>query len=784
MTGLAIKVDHAAKTLQVTGSPAVNEDVSVSVEMGEEVADPDQLRLRVRHMGRDVAVFPFAEGDEWTVDEEKENAYGCVLNLGTAQMQDLFAGLPDRASLPFDIVVDQVPEADPDGADDHYVLYGRGRVKVWNWNADMTVTDVDEGRRPVSMLDALDGKADRPATATAGNLAKVVDEGTEGSPKYGFGDSGFSVDAGRLSSSNSTIPTSAAVKAVADALAEATGEALDELAATVNSKASAASLASLAEDVEAKADAADLTAHAEDGDIHVSEDDRAKWNAAEPNVQADWAQSDTGAPDFVKNKPVIDVEFDADSGNAVSNSRVATFHAEYHANKTATDSALQAKADLVNGKVPATQLPSYVDDVVEGYYYDSKFYEESTHVTEIDPEKGKIYVDLATEKTYRWGGSAYAEISPSPDLTGYKTKQTAVTDPTASGTAVAFIDSISQNANGVVTPTKKTVANAVASTSGAGGSAGLMTAADKEKLNGIAAGATAVTVDSALSDTSTNPVQNKAVKAALDAKLGLEEDVGGNRTAITIGSRVENADVGPYSIAIGEDNEASGDFSVALGQGCVASEDYAFAEGYENTASGATSHAEGEQSVASGMNSHAEGYLTEAEGANSFAGGCGAYASHDNSFVWSGGAGGAPRGYQSHGDGTFNVNPAGGLAGFYIGQLNMAQIVRYARGTTMTASGQLADRVGNRVVPLADNAADIVLTFPDAVTGYLRDFLVLVTNTTGNTGDITFSPPTGARIYGNGFTNSPASGETWLYSVTEVADNEFFAKSEKMEVAS
>lgn len=46
-------------------------------------------------------------------------------------------------------------------------------------------------------------------------------------------------------------------------------------------------------------------------------------------------------------------------------------------------------------------------------------------------------------------------------------------------------------------------------------SAGLMSASDKTKLNGIAAGATKITVDAALSSTSTNPVQNKAVQAAL-----------------------------------------------------------------------------------------------------------------------------------------------------------------------------------------------------------------------------------------------------------------------------
>lgn len=47
---------------------------------------------------------------------------------------------------------------------------------------------------------------------------------------------------------------------------------------------------------------------------------------------------------------------------------------------------------------------------------------------------------------------------------------------------------------------------------------GLMSANDKTKLDGIAQGANKTVVDTALSSTSTNPVQNKAVKAALDGK--------------------------------------------------------------------------------------------------------------------------------------------------------------------------------------------------------------------------------------------------------------------------
>lgn len=70
-------------------------------------------------------------------------------------------------------------------------------------------------------------------------------------------------------------------------------------------------------------------------------------------------------------------------------------------------------------------------------------------------------------------------------LSEYKTKQTAVPDPSADGTGITFIDRISQNANGEITPHKKTVQNASASTSGVGGADGLMSASDKEKLNGL-----------------------------------------------------------------------------------------------------------------------------------------------------------------------------------------------------------------------------------------------------------------------------------------------------------
>ena len=66
-----------------------------------------------------------------------------------------------------------------------------------------------------------------------------------------------------------------------------------------------------------------------------------------------------------------------------------------------------------SGHVPSSQLPSYVDDVIEGYYSNGNFYSDSAKTKKITGEGGKIYTDLTTNKTYRWGGTAWVEISKS-----------------------------------------------------------------------------------------------------------------------------------------------------------------------------------------------------------------------------------------------------------------------------------------------------------------------------------------------------------------------------------
>jgi hypothetical protein len=66
------------------------------------------------------------------------------------------------------------------------------------------------------------------------------------------------------------------------------------------------------------------------------------------------------------------------------------------------EAALPNKADLVDGIIPANQLPSYVDDVLE--FADLISFP-------VEGETGKIYVALDTNKCYRWSGSTYIQIT-------------------------------------------------------------------------------------------------------------------------------------------------------------------------------------------------------------------------------------------------------------------------------------------------------------------------------------------------------------------------------------
>lgn len=78
-----------------------------------------------------------------------------------------------------------------------------------------------------------------------------------------------------------------------------------------------------------------------------------------------------------------------------------------------------------NGKVPTAQLPSFVDDVIDAYIvsgataFSSGWLSKTSGGSALTPETDKIYVivesgSIYENRTYRWSGSVYVEISASP----------------------------------------------------------------------------------------------------------------------------------------------------------------------------------------------------------------------------------------------------------------------------------------------------------------------------------------------------------------------------------
>lgn len=111
------------------------------------------------------------------------------------------------------------------------------------------------------------------------------------------------------------------------------------------------------------------------------------------------------------------------AGTSLSSSDIPDISATY-VPQTAVGAASGVCPLGSDSKIATTYLPSYVDDVVDSYVvsgataYSAGWLSETDGGAALTPATGKIYVVLSAgeyqNKTYRWSGTTYVEISSSP----------------------------------------------------------------------------------------------------------------------------------------------------------------------------------------------------------------------------------------------------------------------------------------------------------------------------------------------------------------------------------
>ena len=239
----------------------------------------------------------------------------------------------------------------------------------------------------------------------------------------------------------------------------------------------------------------------------------------------------------VENK-ALDTTVTKDSGNYITSGAV----------KTAIDNAISGvtqfdvqKYDSFD-KLPTTGKKGVIYIVAHTHSDTNDSYDEyiwNTALTTPAYEKiGNTDVTLSQYINTLSGtanSGVVTNISKSGNILTVTSASLETAAPVASGTTLSFIDSVSQAANGKITATKKTVSDATTTAHG------LMSAADKVKLNGIAEGATNVT-DTTVSGwgyiksyTDTNQ-KIKAKSGATDVTFGdndVVEFVAGSNVTIT-----------------------------------------------------------------------------------------------------------------------------------------------------------------------------------------------------------------------------------------------------------
>lgn len=201
------------------------------------------------------------------------------------------------------------------------------------------------------------------------------------------------------------------------------------------------------------------------------------------------------------NKTTVDASLSSTSANPVQNKAVY--------------SALSGKVDQVSGKGLSTNDYTTTEkNKLAGIAAGANNYVHPTtagnkHIP-AGGSSGQI-LRWSAAGTAVWGADQNTTYSNMTGASSSAAGASGLVPAPAAGTANRYLRS---DGTWAVPPDNNTTyANATTS------AAGLMSASDKTKLNGIATGANKTTVDTSLSSTSANPIQNKAVHTALAGKV-------------------------------------------------------------------------------------------------------------------------------------------------------------------------------------------------------------------------------------------------------------------------
>ena len=191
----------------------------------------------------------------------------------------------------------------------------------------------------------------------------------------------------------------------------------------------------------------------------------------------------------------VDRDDSEDSHNKVSSFQVTPDDAHYPSEKLVKDSL-----DLKANKSEMTVTPGTGADTDKTTIQLKNGTAATVLVSHQDITGKADKVSGATDGNFAGLDSHGNLVDSGSKASDFKTIQSEVTDPSADGTGITFIDSITQNDNGVIAPHKKTVQSATSS------QPGVMSAADKTKLDALPSNAELANLLAAKADKDTDAV--------------------------------------------------------------------------------------------------------------------------------------------------------------------------------------------------------------------------------------------------------------------------------------